>query len=351
MLAIDHIAIDAMLRMPSRQPTAAATRLLLAGLILASGSQFADAEDVVTEPAFRTVTLSGFTRARQSLSLSFDLAGRVVSVNADIGDTLAEGQAYACLDTTFIALERAENRSLRRRTEANIRFFSKQVERLKRLAAANNSAQSQLDDSQRELQTSRADLARQRTQDKTLAERERRHCVKPPSGWVLTERMVEPGQWARSGEPIGTAKNFNTLLIPLSVSTEELTALRSQASWPIYLPEIRQRTSAHIERMSPAFDPNTRKIALDLAITGIDGFSRGGLLAELNIELPEAGVVQIDQRAVVRRYEEEFLLRTDGSRLPISVLGTAASKDKLLVSAPGLSAGQPFRLPALATEN
>jgi multidrug efflux pump subunit AcrA (membrane-fusion protein) len=134
--------------------------------------------------------------------------------------------------------------------------------------------------------------------------------------------------------------------VPLALTPAELEALRARREITLHLPRLGRRVEAAIERVSPAFDPATRKINLDLAIAGGLPEMRGGLLAELTLELPDpAGAVLVPAAAVSERYQEHWLTIAGGQRLRVVVLGPGPEEGWLRVSAPGLEPGQELAAP------
>ncbi len=81
--------------------------------------------------------------------------------------------------------------------------------------------------------------------------------------------------------------------------------------------------AVRLERVSPDFDPETRKINVDLAFGAGLPEMRGGLKAELSLSLPDpAGVVLVPQASVLERYEEFWLSRPGGENVKVFVLGS-----------------------------
>ena len=83
------------------------------------------------------------------------------------------------------------------------------------------------------------------------------------------------------------------MLIPFALTQVEYQALLHDADHlELRLVEPDIRVPARIERVSPAFDEQSRKIKLDLQIDDCGDSHRGGLRAELKLRLPlPSGVV------------------------------------------------------------
>jgi membrane fusion protein, multidrug efflux system len=79
-----------------------------------------------------------------------------------------------------------------------------------------------------------------------------------------------------------------------------------------------------IETVSPDFDPQTRKVQVELKLHKGDFPFRGGLRTTLRLKLPEAAsVFLVPESALLRVYEEDFLQRPDGGRVRVVVMGAA----------------------------
>ncbi|KMY69307.1 hypothetical protein AAU61_04885 [Desulfocarbo indianensis] len=299
------------------------------------------------KPAAQAATLTGFTRARAEMKLISEVAGRCLKVEADVGQTIGEDGVFARLDATFTKLELETNLVEQARLKSRLGYLEKDLQRTRTLVAKKSQAQAKLDGEEQEFDQARLQLRGLQIQEKTLRERLARHQIRAPQGWQVMERSVEPGQWVGSGAEVGRAGDFRTLLVPLALTSEEYAALRNGGDIVLHLPAAGQKVSARVYRVSPAFDPATRKINLDLAIEDGLNHKRGGLRAELVLNMPDpSGAVLVPASAVKVRYQETWLLRPDGSQVKVMVLGPGPENDTLRVASPEIRPGQQFQLTA-----
>ncbi len=322
-------------------------KLLFLFVISGMQSLALGAETVVAQPAWQVFEFSGFTRARHTLDLSSEVAGRVETVNADVGDAIPDSGQFACLDTTLTDLELEASRVEQERLRAEIRYYEKQRERLKRLVSSNSSAQSQLDDTERSVEVFTQQLKQAQVQTRQIRERLKRHCVPAPSGWLVMERTVEPLQWLNPGQTIARVGDFSELLIPFALTQAELAALQSRQSVQISFPEIGITAQANIEHIAPGFDQVSRKRRVDLVVEArpAEKLASGGLRAVLKIRLPDsAGAYLLPVQAVKERYEEYWLTREAGAQLRVVYLGTIMQQGQEFarVVSPEIQAGDRF---------
>lgn len=280
----------------------------------------------VAKSAMRQVRLIGYTRARRILDIVSEESGRCIKVTADVGDRIAKDGLFAVLDTTFIDLAIKKNQVDQKRLQNLITFYGKDVKRFQELVESETAAQSKLDNIQNKMDQAQFEIQNLKVEEAELRERRARHLIKVPEGWTVTERAVEPGEWVSVGKHLGKAGDFRTLLVPFSLSPEEYNTLKKQnGTVELFFPdenEVGRKLEASVERVSLAFDPETRKINIDLAVREGLSDQRGGLRAELTLMIPDpSGAVLVPASAVLERYEEFWLTRANGERIRVVFLG------------------------------
>jgi RND family efflux transporter MFP subunit len=253
-------------------------------------------------------------------------AGRCVRVVADVGDQIKKDGLFAVLDTTFIDLSLKKNRVEQERLKSLIAYNAKEVRRYEELVERETAAQSTLDSLQNKLDQAQFQIQALQVQEAELRERQSRHHIRVPPGWSIIERTVEPGEWVSVGSSLGKAGDFRILIVPFSMSPAEYSALKKlNNKVELVFPDLDEKplaVEASLERISPAFDPETRKINLELTISGNLPEKRGGLRTELSLEIPDpSGAVLVPSSAVAERYEEFWLTRVNGDRVRVLFLG------------------------------
>ena len=264
----------------------AATLWLLPLLLWGAVAPAAEEALAVAQPAYREVTLTGFTRARASLPLVAESGGTVLTVTADIGDTIAEPGTFARIDPTFIELDLEANRVQQRQLRSRVEYDSREAARYRELRQKGSTSASSLDQLEQTLRDNRLRLEELAVQERVLEERLTRTHVQAPVGWRVTARAVEPGQRVSQGQVLGEVGDFSALLAPFALTPEQFAALRRQeASLRLSLPDWGLEVPAQVYRVSPGFDAATRKVDLDLALGEGLPERRGGLRVSLAIKI------------------------------------------------------------------
>lgn len=304
---------------------------------------------VAAEPAYRTVTVSGFTRARAHLPLVAEHAGKVVEVLLNVGDPVGDEGVFARIDPTFIQLDLQTNQVLQKQLEDRIHFDRQEAERHRSLLDKGSASQSLYDQLQQTLRDNRHRLAELQVREEILQEQLQRTEIRALPGWLVTRRRVEPGQYVAHGATLGEVADYSTLLLPLALDPAQLMALRRHGdAIEVLLPDWQLQTTARIYRVNPGFDEQTRKINLELELHGDLPERRGGLRALLRLNLPQQGnAVTVPEEALEESYDEFWLTRENGVRVRVIKLGTVEARGARLVRVSGqdIRPGDRFRLP------
>jgi RND family efflux transporter MFP subunit len=326
-------------------------RLLLLSLLLvvAAGhrSPASGQEIIELRPHRQAVTITGLTHPLKEMTVTSEVSGRCTAVLSEVGDTLGEDGRLAEIDTTFITHSLAANRIAREQTARQLAQEEKTLARYTTLGQQDAVTQAQLDEASLAADLHRIGLKNLANEEQRLKEQLARHTLTAPDGWRVIERHIEPGEVIQTGTPVARLGDFRRLRIPLAVTYPELRIISAIKNLRIALPDIGGEAAAIIYRTSPVFDPQTRKIALELAVAaeqaGHDGPLRGGMRAELRF----AGEVSpstfiVPRNALLSRYEAHWLTRPDGSRVKVLLLGSNDDGRQAVISAGNLSVGERF---------
>lgn len=305
------------------------SRYLVPILLLSLFSAATQAEKrgfVTAQPSFHEQRLTSFTRARTELLLATELSGRITEITADVGDVIPANGHLLCLDDTFTRLDLEKAGSDKAKLAIDIDYFRKQVNRYQRLVTQNSSAQIQLDESQRNLESVRQQLKGVGIQQQILRERLKRHCIAAPAGWRMISRLAEPGQWINAGEPAAKVGDYSRLQLPFALTYQELQALMASTDIELYLPDSGIRLPAMIEKISPAFDEASRKTQVTLTVDNNPHQRQGGIRAELILRLPlPSGAIILPRQALKTAYEAYWVERADGTEIKVEYLGEQAA--------------------------
>lgn len=312
----------------------------------------AQPETFVPEPAVRLETLTAYTRPLSEMTLSTEVSGRVEEVRADVGQPIPADGVFAVLDATFVRLDINALQVERQRLISKRDYLEKETRRYRDLAAGEHADQSTLDKYEQDLDQALMELSALKVNLASEEERLQRHTITAPAGFTVIEREVEPGEWVNVGQSLATLGNFRTLVAPFALDQAQYEWVLENTHQLILHAEglFGQGDVGHtawLHEISPSFDPETRKINVELAFApespGCQE-ARGGLRVELRLPLPDrSGAMLVPASGVSKRYEQYWLTKPDGSRLDVVLLGEEPD-GRLRVQAPGLDTTQHYLL-------
>ena len=253
----------------------------------------------LSEPLNARLAYDESTTAR----VSSPVAGRVVSMPADIGDRVKSGQPLLVLDSPDLGSAVADAQ----KAAADLQRKESAIQRSKVLYEGGVLARKDLEDAEADWQQARAESQRARLRLANLhaahdANGETFSLVAPIAG-IVTERNANPGTEVgpATAAPLFVISDPKRLwaMIDLpehlldKVKSGQAVALEAQA-WPdVSFP-------AKITRVAPALDPATRRIPVRVEVPNAEGrlrpemFVRVRLLADNSakaLRVPSAAVI------------------------------------------------------------
>ncbi len=306
-------------------------------------------------PSETLARLTGFTRARASMDIVSEVPGRCLEVRADVGQPVPADGVFARIDPTFVRLKLEANRVARQQARLQLRFDEREVQRARKLLSDRAASQARLDQLELRRDQSRLKLDQLATERRRLEETLARHTVPAPAGWLVMSRSLEPGQWVTAGVPLGRAGDYTDLIVPLAVTMPELERLQAEKRIRLFFPDQDIQGWSVLHRISPRFDPATRKIRVELLVDH-DTLARlplrqGGLRVEVLLTMADPmHALRVPAAAVTERYEEHWLTRENGTQVRVIVLGPAEGPEGdhqqwLRVISPDIHSGDVFLLP------
>lgn len=259
------------------------------------GPTLVEVDEVITEPLRQTQPVQGRFVARQAGPVAARTRGAVTAMHVFVGDTVAEGEPLATLDTARLQAE-----TQRRRAEVQYRAAQLEgaearhaqaeqelarLEGLRRSAAFSRaryddqvsaviSAKSAIAESEALLQTAKAELA--------LAEIDLKHSVvAAPFDGVVTQRYTQAGAFLNEGDPVIYLVDHQSLEIEADIPASRVAALQEgmtvtafvegeatlSAEVRAIVPQENTLARTRAVRFSPLFDPTLVGAAAEAAVT------------------------------------------------------------------------------------
>ena len=318
------------------QSGGAPDRAALADEIVAVDATTAEAGTGAAEP-----TYTGTTQPVQQVVLRSRVDGQVTALTVDVGDGVADGGVVARLDADLltVAVNQAQAELRARESEvaqaqaavsdaetaletARVQLLQAQTDadRLSRLAADGavsvqtaeqaqltvQTGQQVLQSAAEQIRTRQAAVsaaegrvaAQQAVVDQTQ-ERLSYAVVRSPLSGVVIERLVEPGDYAESGDELMQIGDLSRLKVTIDVSDRDLAQVSVGQPVTVRLDAFpADQLAGRITRIAPAADATSRLVPVEITVDNANERVSSGLLARVSLTATEGDRVAIPPAAL-----------------------------------------------------
>lgn len=295
---------------PYRAPLLPALTLFAATLSASAVSQAAAPAAAGAAPTQVIAERVGQQRIADRLEALGTLqANETVRITANVSDTISrvnfeDGQAVDAGDL-LVEMTDSEEAALLEEAESLAEEAKRQYERIERLVAQGNAAESLLDERQRESRTAQARLlaVRSRLDDRTIT---------APFGGHVGLRLVSPGALVSPGDVITTLVDDSRMKLDFTIPSLYLTTVRRGTVIEASSPVFPNRTFAgEVTSVDSTIDPVTRSITVRAIIPNEARDLVPGMLMTLNLLRNERDALVISEEAVIPRGERTYVLVVD----------------------------------------
>ena len=239
------------------------------------------------------IDIIGTVKSRQEVALSARLPGTVVSVNANAGDPVTNGQILVVLDDRDLAEQLSA-------AEAQLKQAASERERTRRLFDQNASTDQALIAAATAFDSARAQVERLRIQ-LTYTQ------IASPIDGVLIDRKVEAGDFASQGQVIANLYDPARLRLEVPVPVRLTHRLALGQEVDLTLDPGEKAFKGTVAEMVGAIDPATRSRTVKIDLATGDAAVVPGAFGRLWVEgdarpalrIPAAALLRVGQLVMV----------------------------------------------------
>ena len=277
----------------------------------------------------------GTVISRNQARIAAEVEGRLEWV-AEVGAAIAEGEVVVRMDDALLRQSLAENEAAVAREGARLTFLDAQVKRLERLVTQNTATRSRLEEAVAERDITRSELRAVRARVALTTERLERTRIKAPFGGIVTERVRQGGEWAKSGEVVVRLVDAGALEVQTWIPIAALAFVEEGGELALQVDS--GRTSATVRAIVPVGDNRSRLYELRLGVEG----RPWPVGQDVRVAIPTAAaraVVAIPRDALVLRRDGAAVYRVDDQGLADRVAVTPGIAQDELIEVDGIAPG------------
>lgn len=277
----------------------------LAGLATTTYAQGAPAPVVVSVATERllapVVPYPGTVISRNQARLAAEVEGRLEWV-ADVGAVVRKGESVAHLDDVLLKQTMIADQAAVTREQARLKYQTAEVNRLAPLVKKQSVPQSQLDEAMSNRSMTEAEIGAAEARVALTGERLKRANLRAPFGGVITERLLQAGEWAESGATVVRLVDTSSLEVQTWVPVNALKFIRPGAT--LTLAGNPSDAVGTVRTIVPVGDNRSRLYEVRLAID----HDRWPVGTDVRVAVPSA-----EARKVLTIPRDALVLRRDGT--------------------------------------
>lgn len=280
------------------------------------------------ETLMRQTRAVGTLTASDTVTVSPEIAGRIISVSTAQGDKVAKGDILAELDTTIYRAQLAE-------AEAKMTLWRANAERASNLMAKGAGTPKAVDEATSELGVAEAAL------NLALANLAKTKITAPFSG-TLGLRQVSIGEYMTPGQAIFTLSRIDPLYVDFAVPQTELAILKQGTGVDIRTDAFPgERFVGMILAIDPKLDAAARAVSVRAEIANPDGRLKPGLFIEVEIDAGKIdNAIVVPEQALVARGDRVFVYVLVDGKAELKPVKTGVRQAGKVQIVDGLNAGE-----------
>jgi len=261
------------------------------------------------------LTVVGNLIGLQTVDIAPRTAGRLLSVNVQLGDRVRRGQVLAKVEDREIVeqVRQAESaqevsKATIRQREADLKVAELNFERSKNLFQRQLLAKQSLDDAESrymaavaQFDLSKAQLNQNDSRLQELRINLQNTSVSSPVDGFVGKRSVDPGAMVNTGTAIASVVDISRLRLVVNVVEKDLRMVSAGDPAEVEVDAYPgEKFQGKIARVAPVLDPATRTATMEVEIPNGDNKLKPGMYARINLTIEDRkGALVVPKGAVI----------------------------------------------------
>ncbi len=293
-------------------------------------------------PVTNVISVTGTLSARNEMPVGAEgEGGRIMQVNADVGQRVVRGQVLARLNRDVMAEQVSQMEANHREAIANANAAIADYERGKSVADGGFMTKQELERRLATAESAKAKVSFTAAQSKEMHTKFNHMEIRAPADGVVLARSAEVGQLALAGgEPLFRLSRGGAVELRGQVAEQDLPALELNQPAEVTLTGIDRSFAGHIWQLGAIIDPKSRLGSVRIALAP-DRQLRPGAFAHATIKAATANRIVLPQAAVQNDGASAFVLvvGADNKLVKRPVMVAATTGQGMILSS-GLNVGE-----------
>jgi RND family efflux transporter MFP subunit len=249
----------------------------------------------------RAIAFSGSLMPVVQTTLKSKVPGEVQKVLVREGETVAQGQVMAQIDTTVLQMEIDSRLGALEEAKARLSIAEKNRENNQQLLRQKFISQNAFDTAHSTYEASAAMLRSAEAQVRIAQKAMDDAAVRAPFTGIVAKKMVNPGEKVGVDSPLFALVDLGLMEIEAPAPASEIPSVRVGQPASFRVDGFADRTfEGRVERINPVTEQNSRSITLYISVANRDGVLRGGMFAKGQIVLDTTAPAAVIPATAVR---------------------------------------------------
>jgi len=264
--------------------------------------------------------ITGTVRAKTRAVIEAKISGRVLAMNATLGQLVKAGDVLATLDAQEMQA-RAES------AKAMLDQATSDERRTASLVATNAVSKSDYDAAKARLEVAKASVSEAQTMLGYAK-------VTAPFDGVITRKLADQGDLAAPGKPLLDLENPAQLRIEADIPEALIASLKIGASL-----DVTPKAKAIVAEISPTGDPNSRTFPVKLDLPA-GNTMRPGQFVRIAVPVREYEALVIPAAALVQRGQLQMVFVNENNIAKLRLIRTGRERSEGIEVLAGLDGGE-----------
>lgn len=264
--------------------------------------------------------ITGTVRAKTRAVIEAKISGRLLSLNAALGQTVKAGDVLATLDAQ-------EMQARLESAKATLEQTMRDEQRLASLVTTNAVSKSDYDAAKARLEVAKAGVS----EAQTMLGYAR---ITAPFDGVITRKLADQGDLAAPGKPLLELENPAQLRVEADIPEALIANLKLGASL-----ELNPTTRATVAEISPTGDPNSRTFPVKLDLPAGSGL-RPGQFVRVAVPVRDYDALLIPASAIVTRGQLQIVFVAENNVAKLRLIRTGRTRSEGVEVLAGLEDGE-----------